>query len=587
MKLLHNNCMLPLLAVCALYCRPASAEQREFDSFLQSQQRELENIYLAERSEAIKTQLSIHIVDESGNDVPSARIVLDDNIFKITDVRGIAVFFDMGKGDYNIEVSARGCEMIKDLKMSYNPDKPEDLPLKFTLKALPTALVVGVMDIGGIVLADANVQISNRQVKTDAKGVARIDNIYLDKGAAMKVTKLGFTESSLNIVLPLRNWSTEVYQSVVLNRKDQFKLNAAFEINDSSKSPENNDDRQANAGESIKLPVTVENISDEITDSWTLAFRCDSPHLEFAKKPVYENKPLKPGEKRGFLIPVKIKPTVNKMEILRIAATIIPDNDFLGKSQTTFPLPVFPGKPLDFKLMIDPVIQDPVTGDLSQRNNGNSMLGPGEYGKIRVTIGNRGETVKNVKFILETSPSYLVPANTIKLQTDSPDGITIQANQIVDPVFTIEMPRDYDYPVISFLIMAESNGRVWGEMFTARVEGKSDFYASMEGRGRLTRGGLCNFVIKTTYTGAESFKGNITLSSPGGLVKMKPDKFSGRTMVSNNTIELDGILTIPSDLNSDRFKIKLDIHDLKDGDRSVFTKEFTFNIYETGEHKPQ
>ncbi len=577
MKLASRNIIL-LLAGCYLVAGHALADKNVFNNFIRSARKNMETILLKERDVVIKTGLAVHITNKSGDNLQNVKVALNDRILAFSDSKGICAFLDVRKGIHNVEISAHGYAVIKDANVKYDPASPWAAPREYKLKALPTTMVVGIEDRGGIPLEGVTVKMAGEEIQTSEKGVARFNNILLDNATPLTAQKPGFIKVRKTLILSPDNWSTEVYQSIVLQRKKQFELNGAFQVNDPQSLPQNNGDGKANAGESIKLPVKISNISDEMTDSWTLAFRCDSPHIEFQEKPTYENKPLKPGEERGFLIPINIKSSVNKIEVLKVVATIIPKNDFFGAEQKTFPLPVHPGELLKFKLMIDPIVQDQVVGNLSQRNNGNNMLGPGEYGTIRLTIGNLGEAVKNVQFYLETLPSDLIDPRAIKQHNQKKNGVTMQANQLMDAVFKIDVPRDYDYSLIPLFVMAESHGRVWGERFAIPVEGKSDFHASIAGKGQLARGGVFSFTIKMTYSGSESFKGNLVLSSESKLIKTKPEVFRGRTIVPDKTMELTGMMTIPSNYSSDTFKLKFKIRDMGLGNAEVFSKDFMFKL---------
>lgn len=567
--------------VCSLFAfllmLPAVAEEDIFDTFIKNEQQEFKKIVERETEETLRTGIAVRIINDHGQPVASIKVLLDGSVSRLTDPAGICVFDGPEPGEHTVEIEAWGYEKIKPVKTVHDPDKDRSSPLVLTIKPLPTTAVIRTVDIGGVPLRGVDVQLAGKSRKTDKLGIVRFEDVRLDGGADITFRKLGFSKIQSKARLDPRNWSREVFKNIVLRRLDQFKPQMAYKIGDSPNRPPNNGDGKANAGEHIKIPLVIENTSDEVTDSWALAVRSDSPFIKFEDDAVYKCKPLAARTKKEFYIPVKIKPDVQDLDIAKIKVMIKPLNDPLGETVTEHPLPLYPGRPLDFKLMIEPIIQDPVKGKLSQINNGNNILGPGELGVIKLTVGNQSHAVEDVVFDLQTIPPDLFPVGSVS-QRDAEKNVILKSNHMIDRVFTVKVPRGYYEAIIPFVLRAESHGRQWAKKFSIPVEGKTDFHVSMQGRGRLVRGSLCHFNIRLTYSGPEKMMANIILDSLGSSVKTKPDAFRGRILVPDRTLELSGMLIVPAEHVGNAFAIELKIEDMEHQNMTVFSKQFLFEL---------
>ncbi len=155
-----------------------------------------------------------------------------------------------------------------------------------------------------------------------------------------------------------------------------FDLEMADKVSDpKTQGTPNNGDGKAQAGESIGLVMKISNLSDQTSTPYRVELSCASDLITLVEKEI-RGAPLPGKQGTTVQVPARVSPKVTKGVTVTIQARFLPQGDPQGK---LFKLPLrLEPPPLDIKIL-GVKVEDPKSGSLTTRNDGNGRLGSGEY----------------------------------------------------------------------------------------------------------------------------------------------------------------------------------------------------------------
>ncbi|KIX14403.1 VWA domain-containing protein [Dethiosulfatarculus sandiegensis] len=343
----------------------------------------------------------------------------------------------------------------------------------------------------------------------------------------------------------------------------------------------NNGDNKPNPGESVKLKLKVTNRSDQDKGpEYDLALSCDSSYLTLGQDKL-SGTVLAPGASEEFSLPATVGSGFKKEVTVFIKAEVIPKGQSRGK---IFKLPLLLElAALEFELK-GVTVEDPKSGSLLNRNNGNNKLGTGEYGYLTFTVVNKGPKVEEVYFNL-TGPRH--PGLTIIKPQSQAGGSPMPTDQPVQVRFEVDVPPDYLDSVMPLTIKAHdaATGRKWQAVHKLPVEVKSDFVSSLVllGAGdtpakpeEIAPGAKLGFKLKITNKTTQPQQG-LGVGLRYTQVSVIPNLWTGQNLAAGADWQEKGAVSIPKDFNGESFDIALDVTNAA-GTATLHKNKFTFKL---------
>ncbi len=361
-----------------------------------------------------------------------------------------------------------------------------------------------------------------------------------------------------------------------------FGLEMADKVSDpKTQGTPNNGDGKAQAGESIGLPLQITNLSDRPSPPYRVELSCASDLLVLVDKEI-KGTALPGKQSLSLKVPAKVSSKVTKGVTVTIEARLLPQGDPQGK---LFKLPLrLEPPPLDIKIL-GVKVEDPKSGSLITRNDGNGRLGSGEYAYLTIQLVNQGPMdLGSMHFDLKGPGAPLL---TIIKPPATVSGVAMPSRRPVTVKFELDLSPDYSRKTLELGIKGREAivQSTWESRFSLPVEVKTLIASELKlfkpdgspaQPGDLTPGATLAWKLELSSQAPGKLQDlALGLSSP--QVRLLPNQFSGLNLAPGGKKEYQGKLVIPAGFKKDAFVVRLEVTDAG-GNKTLHRNRFQFKL---------
>lgn len=339
----------------------------------------------------------------------------------------------------------------------------------------------------------------------------------------------------------------------------------------------NNGDGKANQGESITLTLRVKNSGQEKSPAYRLRLASSSPHLVLGRVG-FNGTPLGAGASQDFRLPATVGTTFKKALTVKIKVELLPQGQTKGRS---FELPLqLSLAPLDIKLL-GIKVQDPKSGSLLKRNDGNGRLGSGEYGYLTLRLVNNGSDIQQA-FIDLKGPRV----GGLTIHKPQAGSVSMPRGRPVEARFEIDMPVDYQKNSITLTVRVKDglSGRWWEGTHTLPVDVKSDFSSKLTLMGaagpakpeEIKPGATLPYELEIKNLSRQDQQG-LSLGLEYTAVRIVPNLWTGTDFPAGGSKVFKGTISIPADIKGDSFWVRLSLRNAA-GTSYLHKNRFEFKL---------
>ena len=361
-----------------------------------------------------------------------------------------------------------------------------------------------------------------------------------------------------------------------------FKLEMEDKVSDpKTQGTPNNGDGKAQAGESIGLVFKITNLSDKPSPAYRVELACSSDLLVLGEKEI-KGAPLQGKQTIKVKVPAKVSTQVTKGVTVTIKAHFLPEGDTKGK---VFSLPLrLEPPPLKIKIL-GVKVEDPKSGSLTTRNDGNGRLGSGEYAYLTIQLVNESSIdLGSMHFDLKGPGPPLV---TINKPSATVAGVAMPSRRPVSVKFELDLSPDYSKTTLKLGIKGREAiiQSTWEGSFTLPVDVKTLIKSEMKlykkdgspaQPGDLSPGSSVAWKLILTSQAQKELK-DLALGLSSTSVRLVPNQFSLASLAQGGKKEYQGTLSIPAGFKKDSFVVRLDVTDAS-GSKTLHRNRFEFKL---------